>query len=71
MSNNSKHKPSFWQVLVSTVAAAIGVQTRKNQERDFTHGSIYTYIVAGIVFTVAFVLIVRLLVNLVLQSHGL
>lgn len=71
MTDKSPQKPHFWQVLLSTIAAAVGVQTRKNQERDFKHGSLYTYIAAGIIFTVFFVLGVKLLVDIVLDSNGL
>ena len=44
-------KPSFGQVVLSTLAAAIGVQSDKNRERDFKGGSIKTYIAAGVIFT--------------------
>ncbi len=68
MNNNKQQRPSFWQIVVSTLGAAFGVQNRKNQERDFTQGSIYTYITAGIIFTVLFVLTISLIVNIVLNN---
>jgi hypothetical protein len=64
-------KPRFWQILMSTFAAAFGVQSRKNRERDFQHGNLYTYIVAGILFTLLFIGGVILLVRMVLSSSGL
>lgn len=58
------------QVMSSTVASAFGVQSSRNRERDFTHGKAWHFIVAGIVFTVVFVLAVIGVVNLVLGSAG-
>ncbi len=59
-----------WHVVSSTLAAAFGVQSSRNRERDFTHGKAHHFIIAGIVFTVVFVLAVVLVVNLVLKSAG-
>ena len=51
--NNTKEKLPLTHVIVSVLAAAIGVQSKKNQEKDFTaKGSIVTYIAAGIIFTI-------------------
>lgn len=44
------------QVFTSVVAAAFGVQSSKNRERDFTRGNPVAFIVAGLLFTVLFVL---------------
>ena len=57
---------SFSQVVGSTLAAVIGVQSSRNRERDFTRGKPGHFIAAGIVFTVLFVLGMMLVVNLVL-----
>ncbi len=57
---------SFWQVLGSTLAAAFGVQSSKNRERDFTHGKASHFIVMGIAFTAVFVLAVVAVVQMVL-----
>jgi hypothetical protein len=59
-----------WQIVASTLAAAFGVQSSRNRERDFTRGRAIHFIIAGIVFTVLFVLAVVLVVNLVLSSAG-
>ena len=59
---------TWWQVIGSTLAAAIGVQKRANRERDFSRGRPMQFIVAGIVFTAMFVLIVVLVVRLVLSQ---
>lgn len=64
-------KPTFLQIVMSTLAAAIGVQSHKNRERDFTGGNIYTYIAAGVIFTIVFVVVMVLLVKLVLKNSGM
>lgn len=58
---------SFWQVLGSTLAAAFGVQTQKNRERDFSRGKASHFIAMGIGFTVVFVLIMVSVVSFVLS----
>jgi hypothetical protein len=57
---------TFWQVLSSTLAAAFGVQSSKNRERDFTKGKPSQFIFMGIGFTLVFVLIMIGVVSLVL-----
>lgn len=64
-------KPGILQIVLSTLAAAFGVQSSKNRERDFKGGNIYTYMIAGVVFTAVFVLAVVLVVRLVLANAGL
>jgi hypothetical protein len=71
MANKDSQRPSWWQIALSTIAAAFGVQSRRNQERDFEHGSLGRYIVAGIIFTLCFIAGVVFLVSSVLSSHGL
>lgn len=70
MSSPSK-EPSFWKIVLSTMAAAFGVQTQKNLETDFKHGNIYAYIAAGIIFTMLFIAVVFTIVQAVLKSNGL
>lgn len=57
---------TFWQIAASTLAAAFGVQSSRNRERDFTRGRPVHFIIAGVVFTALFVLTLILVVNLVL-----
>ncbi|HEY8568864.1 DUF2970 domain-containing protein [Microbulbifer sp.] len=68
--NNKNRKPSFGQVVLSTLAAAIGVQSNKNRERDFKGGSIKTYVAAGVIFTTLFVIALILVVKTVLSNMG-
>ena len=56
----------LFEVIGSVFAAAFGVQSDKNRRRDFSKGKPSTYIIAGLIFTVAFVLILVTLVQLIL-----
>jgi len=58
---------SFWQVLGSTLAAAFGVQSSKNRERDFSQGKASHFIMMGVGFTAVFVLLMAGLVSLILN----
>jgi hypothetical protein len=71
MTKKNLKKPSFWNIVLSTAAAAFGVQSRRNQERDFEHGNLKTYIISGIIFTLCFIGGVIFVVSQVLNSHGL
>jgi cytochrome b subunit of formate dehydrogenase len=55
------------QILFSTIAAAFGVQSSRNRTRDFQAGKPSHFIVAGIVFTVLFVVGMIMLVRFVLS----
>ncbi len=59
-------KPTITQVIKSVIAAAIGVQSDDNRQKDFEQGSLPTYIIAGIIFTVLFVCGLIFLVSAVL-----
>ena len=54
----------------SIAAAAFGVQSSRNKERDFTHGNYRHFIIGGIVFTVLFVLTLAFVVSMVLERAG-
>jgi len=69
--NHIDEKPTFWNILLSTFAAAFGVQNRKNLEQDFKHGNIKVYIIAGVLFTAIFVFTVIAVVKIVLSNSGL
>jgi len=59
---------TVWQVLQSTLAAALGVQSRKNRERDFEHGKASHFIIAGILFTLVFIGVILAIVNVILSN---
>lgn len=58
---------NLFEVMSSTLAAAFGVQSSKNLERDFKSGQLKSFIFAGVFFTAAFVVTVFLVVQLVLS----
>ena len=58
---------TVWQILQSALAAAFGVQSSQNRERDFTRGKASQFILMGIGLTAAFVLVMVGIVNLVLS----
>ena len=71
-SAEKKEKLSILHIITSVLAAAVGVQNKKNQEKDFNgKGSIYIYIAAGIIFTALFVVTVATVVKNVLAGTGL
>ncbi|MCQ2028884.1 DUF2970 domain-containing protein [Stutzerimonas zhaodongensis] len=59
------------QMLQSVLAGALGVQSGKNRERDFSHGKPSHFILLGLGFTVIFVLVILGVVKLVLYLVGL
>jgi len=65
-----ERKLPLWLIVKSIAAAAFGVQSNRNQERDFTHGNYRHFIIGGIIFTVLFVLTVATVVSFVLESSG-
>ncbi|MEP5763122.1 MAG: DUF2970 domain-containing protein [Halieaceae bacterium] len=56
------------QIVGSVLAAAFGVQSSKNRERDFKEGKFINFIVAGVVFTALFVGAVYMVVSTVLEN---
>ncbi len=59
---------SFWRIAQSVGAGLIGVQSRKNRERDFTEGKPIHFLVGGVIGTVLFLLAVWLLVQYLLAT---
>ena len=56
---------SLWHVIKSIAAGAIGVQSDKNRELDFSQTNVIPYIVVGIAFTIAFVAGLMFIVSLI------
>jgi hypothetical protein len=56
------------KVVGSVMAAAFGVQSSKNRERDFQQGKPVIFIAAGITFTLLFMGVVYLIVSTVLAN---
>lgn len=59
-------KPTITQVIKSVLSAVIGIQSNDNRQKDFEQGSLSTYIIAGVVFTVLFVAGLVFLVSTIL-----
>jgi hypothetical protein len=59
----SMSKPTITQVIKSVLAAFIGVQSEANRKKDFENGSLSTYVIAGIIFTVLFIVAIIFLVS--------
>ena len=61
---------SFWQLLLSTLSAFIGVQSNANRERDFQHGKISHFIAIGLLFGLVFVCTIIGVVQIVMSVTG-
>lgn len=59
-------KITFFSVIQSTAAAAFGVQSKKNRQRDFQNGKPIFFIISGILFALVFIFSVYGVVQLVL-----
>ncbi|MFI4938053.1 MAG: DUF2970 domain-containing protein [Candidatus Berkiellales bacterium] len=67
-SSPPSQKPTFWQMVLSVLAAMFGVQSAKARERDFSGGNPWVFIVLGIIAVALFVLILVGIVMLVLSG---
>lgn len=61
---------TFWQMIHSILAAAIGVQSGKNRSRDFSRSKPSHFIAMGVLFTALFVVVIISIVKLVLYAAG-
>ncbi|MDP1932439.1 MAG: DUF2970 domain-containing protein [Gammaproteobacteria bacterium] len=64
--NEQPRKIPFWRMMLSVMQASFGVQNKENKERDFSSGSITGFVVAALIFTVVFVLVIVGVVSIVL-----
>lgn len=60
-------KLSFLQVLGSVMSSFLGVQKNETRERDFTRGRARDFIIVGILLTLAFILVVWGVVQVVMR----
>ncbi|MDY6982213.1 MAG: DUF2970 domain-containing protein [Pseudomonadota bacterium] len=68
ITESKNEKIPFWRVVLSVIQASFGVQSRQNRERDFKQGNWLPYVVAALLFTTLFVLVLALVVKLVLPA---
>lgn len=52
---STKKAPKLHRVILSTLAAAFGVQSPRAHEEDLTSTSVWPYVLSGVVFTALFV----------------
>lgn len=68
ITESKNEKIPFWRVVLSVIQASFGVQSRQNRERDFKQGQWLPYVVAALLFTTLFVLVLAFVVKLVLPA---
>jgi hypothetical protein len=68
--DSQKKAPSLWDVAKSVQAAFLGVQSRKNYERDFQHGKPSQYIIVGLIGVAIFIAVIITVVMIVLKLAG-
>jgi Ca2+/Na+ antiporter len=59
-------KPTITQVIRSILAAAVGIQSDANRQRDLKEGYLSVYLIGGVIFTVLFVIGLIFLVSFIL-----
>lgn len=67
-SGQKKKKVTPLTILNSALAGLIGVQNKKNLERDFESGKFWHFFIAGGIVTVVFMLVVWGMVQLILST---
>lgn len=65
--NDKQTRLNPLQVVLSILAAFFGVQSEANRERDFSRGRPWQFIVAGVVMTALFIIIVLTVVGMVVD----
>lgn len=57
-------RPGLKRLILSLLAALVGVQSNRNRMADFRSTSIWPFVIGGVLFTLLFVLALILLVRL-------
>jgi uncharacterized membrane protein YidH (DUF202 family) len=69
MSEQKEPKPiGFFSIILSVLAAMIGIQSEENRKRDFEEGQIGNYIFVGIIVVIIFVFTLISIVNNILEE---
>ncbi len=66
----SQQSPSLWKMFLSVLAAAFGVQSEQNRERDFSKGSPWKFAFLGLIALMIFIIAVILLTRWALSLAG-
>jgi hypothetical protein len=61
--------PGVFKVMRSVAAGALGVQSNKRHEEDFSNHSPWPYIIGGLLFTALFIVTLIVVVQVVLSGH--
>jgi len=69
--NKEQQKPGLFNVLLSVLAAMVGIQSEKNRERDFTKGDVTNYLFVGVIVVAIFVFSLISFVNSILEDAGM
>lgn len=67
--NKNNGKPGILKIMQSILAGAIGVQSDKRRQEDFSNHTPWPYIIAGLLFTACFVGGLILVVQMVLANQ--
>lgn len=73
---NKPHQPqqspniSWLSIVQSVCAAFFGVQSDAKRKRDFESGAFWHFVVAGVIFTLIFILIIWGAVRFLLATSG-
>jgi hypothetical protein len=67
---DSPRQPGPLDIVLSVLASFFGVQSARNQERDFRHGRAVHFIIVGVGLTVLLILGIWLAVKLALRAAG-
>lgn len=67
--SRSRKNPGILKIMQSVLAGAFGVQSGRRHQEDFSSQSPWPYIIAGVIFTVGFVVVLALIVGWVLSGQ--
>lgn len=67
--SRSRKNPGIFKIMQSVLAGAFGVQSGRRHQEDFSSQSPWPYIIAGVIFTVGFVVVLALIVSWVLSGQ--
>ncbi len=59
-------KPTLLQVIFSVMAAFVGIQNKKNKERDFKYGNFKVFVAVAATFTLIFLVTIITIVQIVI-----
>lgn len=67
---DSRRQPGALDIVLSVLSSFFGVQSARNQERDFRHGRAVHFIIVGLGLTLLLILGIWLAVKFALRAAG-